>query len=131
MIKDKQMIMAQDQAITVAAASEDYLVNQAENLGISQDLNFVVEVKQAFTGLDSGMTIKLQSGSDTAFSDAVDEITSATIAAAALTLGAKFQFRLPAKALKKYIRAYFTPVSEAATAGKVDAFITQGVDDPA
>lgn len=128
MITDAKLVLSSEQAVTVDAASSNYIdVGQAENLGLGQDLTLIVEVAETAAGGTEGIQFELQSDTDSGFAtDLKKEIISGILLPAVLTAGARFQFRLPANKLQRYLRLYYNVVTTAFSAGKFNAFITWG-----
>ena len=128
---DEKLMFSEAQAILLAAdeASEDTIDFQdtTHNLGVGTDLSLEMVVTTAFTGLDSGMKVSLQSDEDNGFATAlVTEFVSGTIAVAALVAGARFVWPLPSMDMKRHVRVWYDLVSEVATAGKVTTRIISG-----
>ena len=128
---DEKLMFGEAQAILLAAdeAATDYLDFQDEphNLGVGTDLSLELVVTTTFTGLDSGMTVILQSDEDSGFAtDLTAEVTSRTFAVAELVAGARFLLPIPAGDIQRYVRVWYNLISEVATAGAITARIIAG-----
>ena len=125
MIRDKLNILSNAQAITVTAASTDYLdLGTARDLGRGQEIWAQVRVHTAFTTSDAAdLTVALQADDNTSFSSATTLLQSASaIAAATLVAGYHIlRVRIPISTPERYMRFYFTVGTGSFTAGKVDA----------
>jgi len=128
---DEKLMFSENQEILTAVdeASEDTIDFQAttHNLGVGTDLKLEMVVTTAFTGLDSGMIVSLQSDEDNGFATSnVTEFVTRTIAASELTLGARFEWPLPSMDMKRHLRVWYDTVSQVATAGAVTTRIISG-----
>lgn len=131
MIKDKDLEMSLAQAITGDAASTEYINQGAAGDAVRKGFLIV----RCDTTFDSAhdtatLTVKLQSDSAAAFNAAlVTHYTSAALAVGSdeLTAGGMMKIPLPV-GLKQYVRVYFDTGTEEFSAGKMDAYIVQDVD---
>lgn len=131
MIKDKDLEMSLAQAITADAASTEYIDQGAAGDAVRKGF-LIVRCDTTFDSANdtATLTVKLQSDSAAAFNVAVvDHYTSPALAVASaeLTAGGMLKIPLPV-GLKRYIRVYFENGTEEFSAGKMDAFIVQDVD---
>jgi hypothetical protein len=130
MFGDKNLELAKAQAVTTAAIIGNYLDLEeggaVDNMLGPSYLNVIVET--AFAGMASGAAIELRT------SDNADLVTGARVlasignddkplTAAMLTEGARFSVQVPGAICDKYLGAFWNPVSEAASAGKLDVSI--------
>lgn len=93
------------------------------------ELYIVGQVREAITsGGDATVNVKILQDSDAAFGTAETIIETGALALTALTAGTVlFKQRLPL-ALKRYLKATLTVAVADTTGGKLDIFITDGVD---
>jgi len=131
MYLDAQLLFSDAQALTVAAASENYVdLGIARDIGTGENLYVVLTVDVALTdsGSDSTVAVILQTDSDSAFGTVVTGQTLFTIAANA-AIGTKYIARIqPGGANDRYIRLYYTMADGNLTTGSVTAFITHDID---
>ncbi len=124
-IPDKKMRLAWNsgagQTFTTTAVSEHKLDLGAadKQMGINEQ---VVEflVKTTFTGLDSGLHLQIvdaTAANGTTNQRIINERSA--IPVASLVAGAKFQLKVPAEKLQRYLAARYEPVSEAAILGNL------------
>lgn len=121
---DEHLKFAENQAITAAAASTNYV-----NFGVGSrelgagDTNFVVvAITESFNNL-TNLKIALEQDGSSGFGTK-KEVAAITVALAGLTLGAMFRIPIPPGLNKQYAQVYFTPTGTAPTTGKVTAFAT-------
>ena len=129
MILDAYTLLADEQAITVSAASTDYIDTLAKGDANVGDW-FVVRADAAATaGGAAEVTFALETDSDSGFAtDLKNLITSGAIAVADLTVDTiVFAARIPAGALR-YLRGYATVATGPLTAGTFDMFIVSDQD---
>ena len=121
MITDNDLLFSNSQALTADAASTN-VIDLGANRGLDRSgLRIRAVVTEAFAGGTSLVT-KVQTDDNSSFSSATDIHTAASIATAALTLGAVIlDIPFPANA-EDYIRLYYD-VTGSYTAGKVEARI--------
>lgn len=129
MIIDKENKLADAQALTATAASENYIdASVARDIGKGEPLALVVSVT---TELDSAgdtatLDIKVEADSVTNFASPTTLVQSAQIAEASCVAGAQFVLPIPPEmigASDRYLRAYFTVGTENFTSGNIDAVI--------
>lgn len=117
---DNTLFFSDGQAVTDTAASTNVL-----DLGGGEfnPLYLVVKTGTAFATCTS-VTAALQTSDDSTFSSATTLLTLPTWAVASLTANTLLaKIRLPL-GLKKYVRLYYTVAGSDATAGTLDAFLT-------
>ena len=127
MFIDKQLVMSEAQAITVAADSTNVIDFGAADLNIGQGNPLYVEVwlDTAFTTSASlTLTITLESSADNSTYNAVDKlvIMPATLMSSLLTPKQLVKMSLPEN-MKRYVKLHYA-VSNTIAAGKINAFIT-------
>ena len=123
MLLDTQNLFSDAQAITATAAS-----NNVVRFGLG-DISFVpllIQVVEDFATLTS-LTVKVQTAVDSAFTTPVD-LASVTIAAADLKAGTILPVNYIPKGNLGYMRLYYTVTGSNATAGKITAGVTAGID---
>ena len=123
MLLDTQNLFSDAQAITATAAS-----NNVVRFGLG-DISFVpllIQVVEDFATLTS-LTVKVQTAVDSAFTTPVD-LASVTIAAADLKAGTILPINYIPKGNLGYMRLYYTVTGSNATAGKITAGVTAGID---
>lgn len=125
---DNSLMLSDAQAITASAASTSHRDNGAAMQAIAHPLvwEFLVDTLFESSGA-STMTIAIQGDSDSAFGTAVNIVVTAAIPKASLTVGAKFRLIIPSGTPYRYLRAYYTVATANFTAGKMDAFPVQTV----
>jgi len=122
---DKDLYVSELQAVTVSAASTDYIDQQAAGDAYGNELYLVCRVGTAFANATS-MTIDIQTDDNTSFSSAKTLFSSGVILEAALTLNTVVvKVRIP-KGLERYFRVYYT-VDGTHNAGTIDAFFTDQI----
>ena len=131
MIIDKDLKMSAAQAITGDAASTEYIDQGAAGDAVRKGF-LIVRCDTTFDSANDTATllVKLQSDSAAAFNAAlVTHYTSdsLTVGSAELTAGGMLKIPLPV-GLKRYIRVYYENGTQEFTAGKMDAYIVQDVD---
>lgn len=139
MILDKQALFSDAQAITASAASTNQYdcgatgtpsgssVPLKFDLGIS-DIPLLIQVVEDFATLTS-LTVTIQTDSDVAFGSPATAWTSGAIPVASLKAGYKFAaIFAPLTTNERYVRLNYTVGGSNATAGKITAGFTTGVD---
>jgi hypothetical protein len=135
-ILDKLNFMGEAQAVTVAAASTDYLdlgaagknaFDQAQmhekGGGSEVFFNMLVTTAAAAAGAAT-VTVTLEGADDTGFStNKVVLVGSDAIPKATLVQGYKWRVAIPAGFRKRYLRAYFTIGTGPLTAGNFSTFL--------
>ena len=123
MLLDAQSLFSDAQAITASAASTNVVrFGKGEFVFVP----LLIQVVESFTALTS-LTVKIQTATDSAFTTPVD-LASATIASAGLTAGTIIPINYIPSGNLGYIRIYYTVTGSNATAGKITAGVTAGVD---
>lgn len=123
---DKDLFVSELQAVTASAASTDYIDLQKAGDAYGNELYLVCRVGTAFATLTS-LTISIQTDDNTSFSSAKTLVASQAILLAALTANTQvFAVRMP-KGLERYARVYYTVGGSDATAGTIDAFFTDQI----
>ncbi len=130
MIRDKELILADGQALTASAASEN-VIDKTVAGALGKDLWLVV---RCGTLLDSAgdaattLDIKVQTDTVENFASPTDLVLSPQIAEASITANKElWKVKLP-KALQRFVRVYFTVGTEDFTGGTIDAFLTPDVE---
>lgn len=128
MYLDAQNLYSDQQAVTVAAASTNYIDHRAaRDLGTGKDIYLVVQVDgEAMddAGSNSTLAVVLQTDDNTSFSSATNAQTIGTfsaVSASGTRLVAKLQ---PEKINERYSRVYYTPANGNLSSGKFTAFLT-------
>lgn len=131
MYVDKALLFSNAQAITAAAASDDYVdLGAVRDIGTGEPLYVVVNVDVAFTdgSSDSTLTVALEGDSSTTFTpDGTDTLFTIPALAA---IGDTFIARLDpgmAALQYRYIRLKYTPNNGNLTTGSVTAHITHDI----
>jgi hypothetical protein len=130
MLMDKELIFSDAQAITADAASTVALDTNYIGRAIEEPWLVVnVETTLDTAGEAGTLVVKLQVDDNASFTSAIDLFTSQSFAEADLASGKNLvKIRLP-EGLEQHIRVYYD-VNDADpfTAGKVDAFLVNGVN---
>ena len=129
MIMDKELEFSDSQAVTASAASTNVVdLGQTYDIGVGEDLYFVVQVDAAATAAGAAtVTFTLQTDTVENFASPTGLINSDAIGKAALTVGAKpIVARIPHGA-QRYLRAHYTVGTGPLTAGAFSAFLTKDV----
>jgi len=127
MILDEQAIFSDGQAVTVDAASENIIKLNGE-VAFGTPIELFTQIDESFkTAEVASITVKVQTDTVEAFSDATD-IVSETLSA--ITKGTRAKLKFLPKGNEGYMRLYYditfkTGVS-AATAGKITSGICDG-----
>lgn len=112
MYVDRQNKVSISQALSGvgSAASTDLIDLGADrNIGIGEPLAFVVTVDVAAGGTAPTLAIAVQADDNSGFSSAATVVSSSTLAAAALTVGAQFVIPIPPDLLtERFIRLNYT-----------------------
>lgn len=135
MLRDKQLMLSDAQAVTTATAtaSTNYIetLNPAPaDIGVGEELWVVGIVNTSVTasGGAANVGFKIQTDDNSAFGSPTDLIAVAAIAKATLVAGYVFlKAKLP-PGCERYIRALITPDTNDLTTGKFDIFLTRNVD---
>lgn len=130
MIIDSQLQLSAAQAITVSAASTNYLdQGAARDLGPTEGLYLCLTVKSTFTaGGAATLAVELQTDSQTNFATEVGIIDSRVYALADLVAGKQYFIPFgPSGVVKQYIQAQYNVATGPFTAGTIDAQIVKGI----
>ena len=131
-------VAASAMAVTTGTISTNVIDCQASptlrDLGINPMFVDVI-VTEAFTPVGDGtaeftsLNIKLYSDSTVNLATSATQHVSRDIALAALTLGARFTLALPpGQTYERYLGLWFTSTAEAASAGKIAAYLTPALE---
>jgi hypothetical protein len=122
---DEELVLSDEQAITVTARSED-TIDQTVGGDAGDELYLVLLVQEAFDSAGDAATlvVDLETDSTAAFPSAKNLWKSPTYVEADLVVGKLAQLRLP-KGTEQFIGLNYTNAVEAFTAGKIDAFLTK------
>lgn len=125
-MQDKLLVLADNQAVTAAAAS-DFYINDDTVVNPGHTMIAETRVRTAFAGTGT-LTVAIEVGTDATFGTKKTLATSPAIAVADLVLGKQILVPVPFNPNSTYtfMRAYFTP-SVSFTAGKVDTVIQPSV----
>ncbi len=123
MLLDTQNLFSDNQAITSSAPSENIV---RFGLGDFTFVPLLIQVTEDFATLTS-LTVSVQTSANEDFSNPVD-LAQATAAAADLKAGTAIPINYIPSGNLGYIRIYYTVTGLNATAGKITAGVTAGVD---
>lgn len=125
---DAQNLFSDAQAITATAASTNIIDGEvARDLGPGQPMPLAIQVVEDFATLTS-LTVTLQGDDNASFSSPSTLWTSPAVPAANLVAGYKFGIEYwPSGTKERYYRLNYTVAGSNATAGKITAGITDGV----
>lgn len=139
MILDKQNLFSDQQAITASAASTNQIDLGANgtpvygaaalrsDLGIS-DVPLLIQVTEAFATLTS-LAVSVQVDNDAAFGSPKTVVSTPAVPVAELKAGYRFPIVwVPRGTDERYVRLSYTVAGTNATAGKITAGISAGVD---
>jgi len=130
MIRDKQLILSDAQAVTNSAASENIIdLTKAGDALAGAELYLEILVNTLVTAAgDATVTFAIQTDTVDAFSSAVTLLATAAIGKASLAAGKEvLKVKLPI-GLLQYLRVYYTVATGPLTAGKFDAFLVADVE---
>ena len=123
MLLDAQSLFSDNQAVTASAASTNVV---KFGKGECTYVPLLIQVTEDFATLTS-LTVKVQTATDSAFTNAVD-LASSTIAVANLKTGTVVPINYMPSGNLGYVRIYYTVTGSNATAGKITAGVVAGVD---
>ena len=127
---DPNLILSDSQAITATADSTNVIDRQStptlQNLGIIP-MFLEVHITEAFDALTS-LTVALKSDSTTNLDTSETVHITEVIALAALTVGAKFKYRLPYGNYERYLGIEYTVTGTGPSVGKVFAALVPSAD---
>lgn len=139
MIFDKQSLFSAAQAVTASAASTNAIDLGAHGAayghasalprdwGKGKKVPLLIQVVETFATLTS-LTVSVQVDDNAAFSSPKTVATSIAIPAADLKAGKQVELDcVPRGTDERYIRLYYTVAGDAATAGKITAGVTPGI----
>lgn len=127
-MQDKLLVLADNQAITAAAAS-DFYIDDDTVVNPGHTMIAETRVRTLFAGTGgSTLTVAIEVGTDATFGTKKTLATSPAIALADLVVGKQILVPIPFNPYPTYtfMRAYFTP-SVNFTNGKVDTVIQPSV----
>lgn len=115
MILDKQGEFCSAQAVTAAAASDNYIDMGVakDRLGSGRPLKVVMTCTTAMTDAssDSTLAVALQQDDNTSFTSATSLATMATFPATS-AIGTQYVYTIPDNLItERYVRVYFTPAN--------------------
>lgn len=118
------------QHLTTEASTNLIDLGSARNIGVGEDIYFVIQVDTAFTdsASNSTMAITLETDDNASFSSATTAQTIGTFAAlsaAGTRLIAKLQ---PDAINERYLRVKYTVANGDLSTGKFTSFLTTGID---
>lgn len=121
MILDKQNLLSDGQAVTVTAASTDYIDLQNTVNRVGEPLRVFARIPTAFTaGGAATLVIAIREDDTDAMASPTVIAQTAAIPVADLVAGAEIEMpQLPKKTLR-YLDAYFTVATGPMTAGNID-----------
>tara|TARA_R100000656_G_C3931733_1_gene124961 strand:+ start:40 stop:471 length:432 start_codon:yes stop_codon:yes gene_type:complete len=128
MYLDAQNLFDDNAAHLTTEASTNLIdLGAARNIGVGEDIYFVIQVDTAFTdgSSNSTMTITLETDDNASFSSATTAQTVGTfaaLAAAGTRLVAKLQ---PEQINERFLRVKYTVASGDLSTGKFTAFLTK------
>lgn len=131
MIMDAQLLFSDAQAVTAAAASDNYLnLSAVRNLGVGKQLFLVVVCDVAMTdsGTDSTLAVALETDSTTSFTPDATR-TLFTFAAGSAAGTKKVAALGPDDLNLQYAQLKYTPANGNLSTGSFTAFIAQDVDN--
>lgn len=129
MIKDKDIILASEQAVTVTAATTNYIDTQV--IGAPRDGMFIeFAVTEAVTAAGAATLIaQVRTDGDPAFGSPVVLYASpVAIPKADLVIGKKIKVPFPIQDLERYIDGNFVVGTGPFTAGKFDVHVVGAID---
>lgn len=128
MIIDKQNSLSEEQAVTAAAASTNYIdLGAARDLGLSQ-MDMAITVTEAVTAAGAAtVTFQLQCDDNSSFSSAKTVIQTDAIPKATMVAGYQFFLNIPVGLDERYVRLYYNVATGPLTAGKFSAAIVHGI----
>jgi hypothetical protein len=122
---DKDLVMSDDQAVTITANST-HLIDLGDDSSLVQALNskgnleLLVQVTETFVG-GTSVAVTLKSDNDVAFGSPLTVLDSGAVVTASLVQGYQFKFGKLPRINEQYIRMTYTCVGNTYTAGKIFA----------
>jgi hypothetical protein len=130
MLKDKNLELAKEQAVTVSAATTNHINAKKGGDAVGEELYVVAQVKAAVQAAGAAtVEFKLETADTADFLTGLKTLySSGPIGKADLTAGKEMaKFRMPL-GLKQFTRGYFAVGTGPLTAGTFDVFMTPAVD---
>jgi hypothetical protein len=130
MIRDKELILSADQAVTVSAASTNIIdQTKAGDALAGAELYLEILVKEAVAAVGAAtVTFSIETDDNASFSSPTTMLATAAIAKATLVAGyVALKVKLPI-GTEQYLRVYYTVATGPLTAGKFDAFLVADVE---
>lgn len=117
---DRQNLFGQDQAVTVSAASTDYLdLGAARDIGNGGSLEILVLCTQDVTAAGAAtVTVALQSDDNPSFSSPANLVLSDAVPKASLVAGTQVLRVTVPYGTERYLRLFYTVATGPLTAGK-------------
>jgi hypothetical protein len=129
---DAQLMFSDEQAVTAAAASTNYIdLGSVRDIGTGEDLYVVVQVDVAMadSGSDSTLAVALEGDSSTTFTpDGTQTLFTFAATSAAGTVKIAKLDPGSAPLQYRYIQLKYTPANGDLSAGKFTAFLTNNID---
>ncbi|MBE7705428.1 MAG: hypothetical protein E7Z90_06440 [Cyanobacteria bacterium SIG29] len=125
MILDEQSLFSNKQAVTATCVSENVLDFGKREVAFGTPVELFIQSSETFNNLTS-LTIKVQSATDEAFTNAVDLVES-TMALADLAKGAEANIKFLPKGNLGFMRLQYVVTGDAPTTGKILAGICDGI----
>ena len=119
---DNTLFFSDAQAITASAASSNVI--QLNGGDLHHGLYLVLKVVGADFATCTSITPSLQTSDESTFSSPTTAMTLPTYAVASLTNGTVLAKVCLPVGMKKFARLYYTVTGSNATAGKMEAFLT-------
>ena len=117
MIIDKDLQIADAQAVTVSAASESHLDLGVKGDALGHELYFVALVDTAFTAAgEATLVVALECDEDSAFGSVKTLVATSAIPVASLVAGYKALVVKVPLGCERYVRGYFTVATGPMTA---------------
>lgn len=126
---DKENTLSEDQAVTAAAASTDYIdLGAARDIGVSEGLQLCITCKETVTSAGaSTLQFQMQCDDNTGFSSPKTVIQSDAIPKASLVAGYQIFLPIPVGLNERYMRLYYNVATGPLTAGIFSAQIVEGI----
>lgn len=124
MIRDKEHILSDSQAVTASAASTNIIDLTKAGDAIQTELYLVIQCREAAAAAGAAtVNFVLQTAIDAAFTAPVVLFDSGAIGKAAITLNKELVKVKTPVGLLQFVRVYYTIGTGPLTAGKFDAFL--------
>jgi len=129
MIMDGTLIFSDQQAVTASAVSTNVLYTGKRELSFGNDLDLSIRVGADFATCTS-LQVIIQTSVDEAFTSPVAIATSQAVPVATLKKGFTFpDLRVVPKGNLGYLRLSYVIAGSAATTGKINAAIVNGLSE--